>query len=429
MNRRRSVPREVRFGLLITLGSSILAHAANAQVTSTGLPFLLIPASVQSHALGHISTLPNGSVMSARANPSLTALQAFDTQVQGAFYAPATDWLPGFGSSITFSAQGLMYGSRIGGESDPDWALGLGYGRVYLDLGRFAQTVGSPEPISTFRGWEEAHSFSGGLAYAGPVTVGIGMAFTFIRSNLAPFGTALESPPGPAKVTSWTYGATVQFPISRMLDFEQPVAGMIPFAAVTTTLVISDVGGSIRYGDVIQSDPLPRAATMGLSVSGGIRGEFSGIPVRYIEVEVLREAQDILVQRSAAFAPGWQYQTGLGDLKPISDVMLQSGNTIVEHRKGFRVSFAESVSITDGSFRDSGFQHVRTSGVGFSSRGLFLIFRSLISGEGFGTWILERVSLDYQQATYDVPGGHPLDGTDFQSFTVTIHGPHAHASF
>lgn len=412
---------------MITVGSFILLPAANAQITGTGLPFLLIPASVESHALGRISTLPNGSVMSARTNPSLTALQTFDTQVQGAFYAPATDWLPGFGSSITLSAQGLMFGSRLGGETDPDWALGLAYGRLYLDLGTFAQTLGGPEPVSTFRGWEEAHSFSGGLAYRGPVTISIGMAFTFIRSNLAPFGTAVETAAGPAKVTSWTYGATVQVPISRMLDFERLVAGMTPFAAVTSTLVISDVGGSVRYRDAIQSDPLPRAATMGLSFSGGVRGEFSGIPVRYVELELLREAQDVLVQRSAMASPTWQYQTGLGDLNPITDLFLQSGNTIVEHRKGFRVSFAESVTLTEGSFRDSGFQHVRTSGVRFTSRGLFLMFRSLISGEGFGTWILEHVSLDFQQASYEAPGGHPLDGTDFQSFTITIHAPYAHA--
>lgn len=427
MNSQPSPLHPIRTAILTTVGSMILLHGANAQVTATGLPFLLIPASVESHALGRISTLPNGSVMSARKNPSLTALQAFDTQVQGAFYAPATDWLPGFGTSIEFSAQGLMHGFRIGGETDPDWALGLAYGRVYLDLGNFAQTLGSPEPISAFRGWEEAHSFSGGLAYAGPVTLSIGLAFTFIRSNLAPFGTALETPTGPAKVTSWTYGATVRAPISRLLDIEQPVVGMIPFAAVTSTLVISDVGGSVRYSDAVQSDPLPRAATMGLSFSGGIRGELSGVPVQYVEVELLREAQDILVQRSAMLSPSWRYQTGLGDLNPITDVIQQSGNPIVEHRKGFRVSFAESVTITEGSFRDSGFQHVRTSGVTFTSRGLFLMFRSIISGEGFGTWILEHVSLDYQQASYEAPGGHPLDGTDFQSFTITIHAPYAHA--
>jgi hypothetical protein len=398
----------------------------NAQFTSTGLPFLTIPASVESHSVGRVSTLPFGGVLSARANPSLPALEAFDVTARGSLYVPAADWLPGFGLKMTFSSQGMQYGLPLGDDPTSGWAAGFAYNHVLLDLGDFTRTLSDPNPTSTFHGWESAHSISGGLAYSGAVSVSAGLAFTYVRSNLAPFGTTIESVYGTAKVSTWTMGSTLFVPVTRLLGLESSVAGVVPFAGLTTALVVSDLGGSIHYGDQPISDPLPRALTLGLSVSAGLRTEIEGANVCVVHVELMREAQDLLVQSSPN--NGWMYQSGLGDLDPFSDLFDQSGNEIVEHRRGLRISFLESVTIAEGFFADGGYPGIHTSGLGISSRTLFRILRPMMDDDGAIAWMLDHLSLAYYHASYDASSGHPLDDSSFQSFTITFHADRSHAS-
>lgn len=396
-----------------------LSRTVFTQATPTGVPFLQIPAPVEGHALGQISSLLVTDPLAVRDNPSITPLLTFSGLVHGALYTPATDWLPGFQVPITFESQGGVVGYRLSGEGWNGWVLGFGVNRVKLDLGDFAITMNGPEPIATYHAWETSWSQTIGLAYAGPVIVSAGFALTQVRSHLP--NSSLPNPSdAEARANTWSWGITVLVPVIRLIGIDEPEEGIRPFADVISTLSVTDLGKDIHYGVAFQNDPLPRAATMGFSASGGLRTRIMGRDVNVIRLEWLREASDVLVSRTG-IAGTWHYQSGLGDLRPIDDLFVQRGNTLVVHRKGVRAELAEMVTFAQGSFVDSGFDLILTSGYAFSTRGPFLLLRSLLDGGGSFGWILEHLAIRYAVSSYSAPYAHPLGGTEFQSITFSIH--------
>jgi hypothetical protein len=143
---------------------------ANSTASSQGeaaLPFLLITPSIDGNGMGGVSTsFGSDNATATLQNPAQLGLFGLHGLVNAAFYTPQTDWLPEFNLSgltyETWAVNGALKVNRF--VALPfQLALGVGYSRVDLDLGRFAVTNPSgPAVLSYFNAWERSSGWDVG---------------------------------------------------------------------------------------------------------------------------------------------------------------------------------------------------------------------------------------------------------------------------
>src|ERR1043166_2509130 len=120
----------------------------------TAVPFLLIPSSPDGNGMGGI----NGSVltdnaMAMIANPGQLGVQSLDSYFRTAIYAPSSDWLRPFRQSgLSYDTKALTLGVNLKKVSSFPLPLsvGIGYSRIFLNLGTFNISGPDPTVLGTF---------------------------------------------------------------------------------------------------------------------------------------------------------------------------------------------------------------------------------------------------------------------------------------
>ena len=163
----------------------------------SGVPFLLISPDPAANGWGEISTaVVSDNPMATIFNPGQLGLFSLDSYFSAGTYVPKTQWLPGFHQSdLTYDVTAVNAGVNLARQFDLDLpiSLGIGYSRVYLDLGTFIRTSTSgPQPLATFNAHEKAEAFSVAVGIDYFVRLGVGMSFNNIVSVLSPIGTEQE---------------------------------------------------------------------------------------------------------------------------------------------------------------------------------------------------------------------------------------------
>ena len=418
--------------LVVCVLLPLIASLARAQGESA-LPFLLIAPNSEANGWGGVSTaVASENPVATLANPGQLGIFSPHNYFAATTYAPKTSWLPSYGlEDLTYNVSAINAGVNLGEPFDlpVPFSVGVGYSRVYLDLGEFIITgSGGPKELGRFHAYEKSEnlSFAFGVDYF--LKVGFGVNTKRITSSLSPVAIA-GAGSSEAKVTATDYGLLVQAPI---FDIFQKATGeeyrilpeFSPLADLTFGYARNNIGDKIVYVNAAQADPLPRNATIGMSMELGLVKQMGAYTWKWFTITLAREAEDLLITRRPDGS--FVYQSGTGDISFFKHVIRGelSDNERVNLHKGWQINLAEFLYVRRGSFAESplyGNRNYTTNGFGLRTRGLMKFIRGMSSGENDGTFlsfVLDHVDLSYDQAEYSTDG--PLGGTTFHSIGLTI---------
>ena len=395
-----------------------------SQASAAAVPFVLIAPSPEANGMGGISAcVPGSDPFAPIANPGQLGTQMLSQNFLAGAYVPKTQWLPGFGiSSLSYRADAVSAGLNLHDVIPMpfDVSFGLGYSSVYLDYGEFAMTGNDPTASQTYHAWEESRAFSFGVGLDFVVKLGVGFNVKKIESNLAPFGTQ-DRKPAAAKVTATDFGAIATVPFTRFLPLvTKIIPGIDPILDLNISYTRNNVGDEVRYDDYPQADPLPRLATVGMSLELGAVSHLSGREWKMVSFTLARQSEDVLVSRSATGAI--EYGSGIGGISPFKNLVLSQRSDGADLRKGFQLSVLELFYYRSGSADGPDVTPASTSGIGFRLYGVWHILRALdrsIGQDGIFGFLMDHVDVSYNTSEYSHPGS-PVDKTKFSGLSVIL---------
>ena len=395
----------------------------------SALPFLLITSSPEGNGMAGISaSVLTDNAMASIANPGQLGLQSLTNFLSASTYAPKTQWLPAFQvSDLTYLASSVNVGvnlRRVIPLPIPI-SVGLGYSHVFLNLGKFVETVGDPTPGTTYDTYEQSDGYTLGLGVDYFIRAGIGFTAKNVKSILGPPSSAIRV--GTAEVSTTDFGTIVQVPTVAIISklHGGPVTlfpNVEPIFDITLGYARSNLGDKdVEYSGIGRGGPLPRTATIGLSWKAGLISHAVSQGWEIFSVTIAREALDVLVGTSAAGS--WSYQNGLGDLQVFDNLILGKSNQEVWLRKGFQIGLGEILMFRIGSLRAPFHLNLDTDGYSLRLGGVFKLFVATSTGEFSApilNFIIHHIDFQYDHASETQLDGGPRSGTTYSALNLII---------
>lgn len=410
--------------IIFSLFFLFVLQPVRTQTGSAAFPFLLINPSTEANGMGGsmISVTPT-SPTSTSFNPAQLGIMSRTYTFSSDFYANVTLWLPAFHlPDLWLNNYSMMYGVNLGDTFPNEVSVGVGYSRMFLNLGDFIFTNGrSPDVITTYRGYEEVDNYSLGVSMdVGPI-IGFGTTVKRIQSHLSP--TGISNAPENPDVIAVDLGVVTKFPLFRYLvtDNESLQRQLQPYLDLTLSYAINNLGGDVSYGNSFQKDPMPRTARVGWSVETGIVINTAAISLPFVQLTLAREVNDVLVKRKPE-GTSWEYKGLLGDINLFKGLVESRQHRYVDVHRGFSIGMLETITYRQGSFDGGGNLVYKTNGITYSTRGLFSLIGSLIYDENnktFAQYFLRHFEVRISQSEYS---GHEIvGGTKFKSVLFSFH--------
>jgi hypothetical protein len=396
----------------------------------TALPFLLITPSIDGNGMGGVGTsLGSDNATATLQNPAQLGLFGLHGFINAAFYTPKTDWLPEFNlTGLTYETWAVNGAVRVNRFVNLPFqlAVGVGYSRVNLDLGRFAVTSSSgPAVISYFDAWERSSAPTIGVGIDCVVKLSAGMTFKSVESHLSPVGTESEPGRGVANVNARDYGIMAVVPVMDVITATSGASLEIlpkirPLFDIGFGYAESNVSDDVvSYVDAAQSDPLPRKAAIGMYIEAGAVSNAFTPDWKPLSFMLVRETEDVLVTR---FDDGtWKYQTGLGDIKFIDNLVLGEYSPKVWMRRGWQVQAGEIVYVRGGSIDAPGLKY-QTSGYTLRLGGVFKLIMALSPEARETGWLrvmADVLDLQFTSAKYSGTSS-PIRDTSFKGVNIVL---------
>ncbi len=412
--------------LFLALITSVatLTTISYSQSGSTGLPFLMIPTSVEANGMGGISTVANASSPSSMLfNPAQIGMHTQSNFFSTELNSKPTLWLPAFNlNDLWITNSTIVYGMKMPLDEKSSFSMGVGYSRVFLNLGEFIVTTeAGPDAVASFKGYEASDNFSAGVGIDAGYKIAVGTTFKKITSSLSPIGTAQERGNGKAQLWAWDFGIVGSLPIVPFMERKESQAENIaaPFLFITGAYAVNNIGGGISYAGS-PSDPLPRTARLGLSANAGFSLRVKNTMIEMVNVTIAREAENLLFER---FNDGsWKY-TGsyIGKINITQNILNGEAHGYVCVRRGFSAGILETVVIRSGSYEGDGNLVYKTSGYSISTLGLSKYISSSIPDQtGFNPieFFASHLEIRFNHSAYTE---HPiLNGTEFDTVVFSF---------
>jgi len=413
-------------GLMISLFISV--PNCFPQVATTAVPFLLITPSTESNAMGEASVANfTDNPLAPINNPAHLGMLS-QSQYVTVGYDRCGSWLPDLNLSdkITFTTFAINGGINLKklNEDAPPLSVGIGYSRIYLDLGKFARTTVSPDITEYVNTWESSDQVTVGTCLDYGIKIAAGLTYKHVTSHLyGGMTNAVED----AKANLLDYGFLADVPVldllSRSTDISFQIAPQfMPFLNWRTGIAWNNEGQeSMMYIDQGQGDPLPRNASVGIGLDMGIAYTKDALSWQPVSLKLTRESSEVLVGSSR------QYKSGLGDIKFFDEVFLGNTNPKTDKKTGWEFNLGEIVFFRGGRFEEdpmNGNRHFHTSGLGIRSAGFVKLLQILdvpLSREGLSGYLLHHVDITYNYSEWiaDEPG-HPLSHTTFNAVNIAV---------
>jgi hypothetical protein len=395
--------------------NSVLAQGPG----SAGASFLLTQPSPRANGVAGASVASTESdAIAITFNPAQLGRIAFDRCFTLELYPSKTNWLPQFAPDFRYDAKTVLFGYNFKrfNKSIPI-SLGVGYTRLFIDLGEQDLRNEYNEPLGTFHSTERAGVWTLGVGFDYVVKAGLGWNFKHIESNLAP--TVYNTPQrddGQAKANAHDFGMVAYLPIEEFVSrlggktFEnQP--GLRPFYGIGLGYSKNNIGET--------DAALPRTARIGTSLNAGLSFSKAEQTWRLVSFEHIYEAEDLLLQRNSQGEI--DYAGPLGDIDFGDNVILRKDNPDIITKKGWKLSFFEILAIRGGHY-EYPLDEVRydTDGLGFSLHGVLKAIRHFnpkFQDDPMLNFLYNHIDIQLESSNLD---GSFLSGTEFQGITISV---------
>ncbi len=407
----------------------------------TAVSFLLIPTSVEGNGMGGVAaSLVTSDAISTISNPAQLGFFGLNNDLSLSTYTPKTGWLPGnSGSGLSLNATALSAGLQLNRYAKLPAAisLGVGYSQVYFDFGTFTTSPANTSTgASQFHAYDKADNITFGVGIDYVVRLGVGYNFKWINSKLRPSVPAQTAGPIEAKVPAHDFGMILQIPVVDVASHfrGEPVTfnnRVSPLLNLTLGYASRNVGEEISYAG--QSDPLPRQAALGWNFEVGLSSQVNDRPWKLLSFTWAREATDVLVSSSTkevASAPGdtsyvstFSYGSGLGDMRPIDNLLFGKTHGTIDLMKGWQVQLAECLYFREGSYTGVGGLLYDTRGASFKLNGFLKLLASLgiwNPAYDWGAYFVDHFDLQYSRSIYTSTQNSLINGTEFNSINIVF---------
>ena len=368
---------------------------------------------------GTAATVPSDNALAPLSNPGQLGLFSLNSLFNAETYAPKTQWLPQFHlDGLTYSSEAVNAGINLGSLLELPFSMsaGIGYSKVDLELGEFSVTDETgPVPIGQYQASEKSDNVSAAIGFEYYARVGLGWNFKKIRSELS----------SSAAANATDFGVLVDVPVmkiaSSLADEDFEIAPRVsPLLNLSFSNVRSNVGGEIAYLGAAQGDPLPRTAILGGSIEGGLLLRMGTSDRKLITFTLIRQADDLLVTRYSSGA--FSYQSGLGDIAFVHDVILGKTGASVNIRKGWQIQVVEALYVRGGSVDGPGLAY-STAGFSICLRGLARLV-ALAGSHPPEPWLqyfVDHFDIQYHYSSYSSLES-PIDATTTGSVNLVMDG-------
>ena len=259
--------------IILTLISILIIPIAVNAVSEAAVIFLLIEPSARTGAMGQANVAQTDDAFAGYWNPGA---MAFNRKKQ--FSSMFSNW---FGQIFSD-----MYYFHLAGNTYIEDLGNVGFNATYMTYGKQDQLDEFGEPLGTF----ESYDLSVAATYGYQVSqkTGLGLAFKFILSDLAPEGTGSSEIGVKGRGMSYAFdlglkhkgvdfGQILVSPYNGALSLYNGIAYIggfnkaelsdfsIPVEKLDFGFNFQNIGPNITYINESQSDPLPMNFRMGLS--------------------------------------------------------------------------------------------------------------------------------------------------------------------
>lgn len=408
----------------------------------TALPFLLITSSPEGNGMAGISaSVLTDNATAPIANPGQLGLQSLTNYFSASTYAPKTQWLPQFQQSdLTYLSSSVNAGinlRRVIPLPIPV-SIGFGYSHIFLNLGKYTYQPPGPDPELIFEAYEKSDNFTFGVGVDYFIQAGIGFTSKSVKSVLFPFTTQSIGVVGIEEVSTNDFGIIAHIPVFGIVSKlrSEPLTifpNTEPLFDIILGYARTNLGDKgVTYFPNEPPDPLPRAATIGLSWKAGLISHTVPQGWEVVSFTIAREAQDILVNRfpevidsNTGFTvqpAGWDYQNGFGDLQFFKNLILGEGYPEVWLRKGWQASVGEFMIVRGGSLHAPGLDYT-SEGFAFRLSGVLKFVSFLTRGNVSASlyrFALDHLDLQYDHASESQSDGGPRSGTTYNGLNLII---------
>ncbi len=361
----------------------------------TALPVLQLNPSPRLNGLGEIGvSLPNHDPYGFYYNP---AQLGYMSQTENLSYQldPSTShWMPyvfhgvykNTSFNIGYNFEKLLNGLKL--------SAGFGYIHSKMDYG----LSGNPILNDSYDGYN-AYGFGVGLDYY--IQISAGLTYKSIHSVLPSFSFN-DSKSVEADVSTMDYGLLMTIPVTKLIEPDlhfnvlQSIPAM-PYFNISMGYSQLNIGKEIYYIDPAQSDPLPRTARLGYTLSAGLDIKLNNSILRAFEYDFIAEADNILAQVDLTNNTV-NYQGLTGDIVFGKNLIELKGDDNVTVHKGNNFSFFETIDFMIGRFDGQGFRQEKSYGFGVRIKGIFTLLKAYTSDRVFN-YIADHFDVQYYSST------------------------------
>lgn len=395
--------------VLLSLFSFLIFSNKTFSQGEAAVPFLLLQPSPSLSAMGATGTaLPTDDPFGFLWNPAQLGHTSQTNNLSFIFYPSEIEWL-GL-DEIELTSLAFNAGFNFKDLTGVPLSLGFGYSKVKFDFGKIVITgPNGPEPLGTYEPEDYYNAYSFGLCFDFGAQLSIGYTFKDVTSLLGDFSPHPDSGEVKAKNKVNDFGILLNVPVLKLIndkilvDINEKVSAY-PRFDFSLGYSKSNIGDSVHYSDMPQSDPLPRIVRIGYGISTGFDLKIDDFRFNAFNLSFTVVAEEILISGRFSQSGQWKYQD---DLDFWENVILIKGSDNVVSRAGTRLDFAETFSYSFGHFSGWGYPDpIKTNGFELKAKGLLKLI-AMWTKSPITDYISNHLDIKYYNTNYFA--GHDLE--------------------
>lgn len=299
--------------------------------------------------------------------------------------------------------------------------LVISWHKTFLDLGEQTRTDEQGNDLGSFNSYMKADALTFGLKYIRmmkpiPFELSIGFTKKLVTQDFSSWGAGAGILQAKLTDKMFDYGLLLSTPFHfQKLKTLNEVLNISIIPAFGYS--VSNIGDEISFFDSDQADPTPRILRIGLSLTTNISFKSEW---KIVEWKGGRAASDVLIKSRKNSDDPIKYQTGLGDIDFVENILQRKIKSGIEIHRGDEITVLDFYSIRTGRKIDRrGRIHLYTMGYGYKLSGI-LNFLYYLTDNPTLRILYRYIDLQYNYSEWSEYPGHPLHKTDFDSYTFTI---------